>query len=463
MDLSLSSSNSSSLANQPVKRLFCHYAFPAIAGMLVNGLYSTIDGIFIGQVVGTEGLAAMNLAWPIFGVIIGIGMMIGMGAAAHCSISRGEGKEEQAKTIIGNSLLLIVVISILQTISILLGGRTALTLMGAEGDLLELANSYLTYISFGSVVATAGAALPMVVRNDERPRLATAIIATGALVNIALDYILIMVFSQGVAGAAIATLIAQTITTVWSLAYLFGPKARLRIKPRHIGINFHYYWQILTTGFPSLTMFIYMSFVLAVHNRLFLEYGSVLSLAAFTIVGYIQAVYYMVAEGVANGIQPIVSFNKGSRNNQNIYTAIKLGAGTALVIGLVTVAIINLWPENIASVFDYDNPPLIKETALGLRLHLFTMYLDGFIVVAAAYFQALAKAKTATWITMGNMLVQIPLLIILPEWLGVTGVWLALPLSNIFLALAVMYTLRQDLKRRMRVQSMKLKGGTPVF
>lgn len=435
-----------SLANQPVNKLFWRYTIPAVAGMLVNGLYSTIDGIFIGQVVGAEGLGAMNLCWPIFGIIIGIGMMIGMGSSAHSSIARGQGDLAKARSILGNGLMLMLLSGLLQTITLLVVGNRVLELMGATGSVFAMGSDYLFYITLAATMATAGAGLPMMVRNDERPQLATLIISTGAVLNIVLDYLFIIVWKQGIAGAALATIFAQTVTAIWSLAYFFSPQARLRLSLQDLGLHWQDSKNILATGLPSLTMFAYMSFVLAVHNKLFLVYGSVTTLAAFTIVGYIQAVYYMIAEGIANGIQPIISFNKGANNNKNIRAAIRMGSTAALGLGIGTVLFINLFPQAIASIFNRDNTQLMRETVLGLRLHLITMFLDGFIVVVAAYFQSLAKSRTATVITVGNMVVQIPLLLTLPPLFGAIGVWLSMPISNIFLAAAVLWLLMKSLR-----------------
>lgn len=443
-----SAGNKESLANQPVNKLFWRYTIPAVAGMLVNGLYATIDGIFIGQVVGAEGLAAMNLCWPVFGIIIGIGMMIGMGSSAHSSIARGQGDLRRARTILGNGVVLMLLAGLLQTLALLYIGDPVLQLMGATGSVFDMGSDYLFYISLAATMATAGAGLPMMVRNDERPQLATLIISTGAVLNIILDYLFIIVWEQGIAGAALATIFAQSVTAIWSLAYFFSPKAKLRLKLQDLGMELKDSWNILATGLPSLTMFAYMSFVLAVHNKLFLIHGSVTTLAAFTIVGYIQAVYYMTAEGIANGIQPIVSFNKGANNNKNIRAAIRMGSTAALGLGIGTVLFINLFPQTIASIFNRDNVQLMSETVLGLRLHLMTMFLDGFIVVAAAYFQSLAKSRTATFITVGNMVVQIPLLLTLPPLFGAIGVWLSMPISNVFLAAAVLWLLLKDLKER---------------
>ncbi|WP_172806711.1 MATE family efflux transporter [Endozoicomonas arenosclerae] len=431
-----------------IERQFWRYTLPAVAGMLVNGLYATIDGIFIGQYVGANALASMNLVWPIFGLVVGIGLMCGTGSAALYSIFKGEGRPEQAQSIFGNAISLMTLLSVAIGLLLYHFGDRGLMLMGAKDDVLIMGRDYLQVISAGSLAALLGAALPMMIRNDDRPHLATIVMVVGAIANIVLDYLFIVVLQQGVTGAAIATVLAQLATAIIGLIYFFSSKAKLRLSLRHLKVSLDGYRQIIITGTPSLAMFLYMSFVLGVHNRLFLEFGSVTSLAAFTIVGYVQAIFYMMAEGIAHGIQPLVSYNHGAGNQKNIRKALMMGIRWVLIIGIGLLIMINLMPEVIARVFNNDDPVLIAETVKGLHLHLFTMFLDGFIVVAAAYFQALAKSKTATLITLGNMGVQIPLLFTLPFLLGVTGVWIALPLSNIFLAVVVAVVLVKDLKTR---------------
>ncbi|MDD7805456.1 MAG: MATE family efflux transporter [Endozoicomonas sp. (ex Botrylloides leachii)] len=440
------SHNNTSLAEQPVNKLFWHYTLPSVMAMLVNGLYSTIDGIFIGQIVGQQGLAAINLVWPISGFIIGIGLMIGVGASAQHSIFRGKGHDGKAKQMVGNALIILCISSLLLSIIIFISSSSILSLIKAQGSLYAIAASYLHYVGIGTFAALAGAALPMIVRNDERPYLATGIIASGAIINIVLDYIIIARLRQGVPGAAIATIVAQLFTVLWCIVYLFSKKTKLRLKIKDLGFNFYYCQKILKTGLPSLMMSMYLSFVLVVHNRLFLTYGSTVSVAAFAIVGYIQVIYYMVSEGIANGMQPIVSFNMGAKNQKNMHTALQLGVLTVLISGIVIVVLIDLWPDKVASLFIMSNVDLLAETVRGLKLHLATMYLEGFIVVVAAYFQALGNYKTAVCITMGSILLQIPLLMTLPKWLGLNGVWLALPISNVFLTILALVFIWQNVR-----------------
>ncbi|MRI32033.1 multidrug efflux protein [Endozoicomonas sp. OPT23] len=443
-----SPSETSKLSQTPIKKLFWHYTLPAIAGMLASGLYVVIDGIFIGQFVGTEALAAMNLAWPVFGVLIGVALMSGMGTGALYSIARGKGGHKKASLILGSSVLLMLFLSVLTGVLLFSFGHWPLLWMGAKDQVLTMGEEYLRIASFGSLAVMLGMALPMIIRNDEHPTLSMSIMAAGAVLNIILDYLFIVILEQGMQGAAIATVIANAATALAALGYFVSDYAKERITRQSLIFNWNISKNILKTGMPSLAMFLYMSFVLFIHNRLFLEYGGVVTLAAFTIVGYVQALFYMLAEGVANGIQPLISFSYGQNNNKNIRETLFMGMKWILSVGFATLAVVNLFPDQIAFIFNSSDSVLQSETSLGLRLHLFTLFLDGFIVVVAAYFQALANYRIATVITMGNMLVQLPLLFILPKLMGVTGVWIALPLSNIALAIVVVYLLMKDLKKR---------------
>lgn len=437
---------SSDLGTQPILRLFWRYAIPAVAAMIVNGIYVLIDGIFIGRVVGAEGLAALNFAWPVAGIIIGVGIMIGMGTGTWMSISRGQNDHRKPRLYIGNALLLLVVFGLLFPLVFLPLENQMLTLLGAKGHAYELAGDYLTILITGSIAALAGAALPLMIRNDERPHLTTIIMATGAVLNIVLDWLFIVVMGLEAAGAAIATVMAQAAVGLWGIAYFLSRKANTRIALTDICFSWAYTVRTLSAGLPSLFMFFYYGFVLAIHNRLQMDYGGVLAVGAFTIVGYVQGVYYMFSEGVATGIQPLVSYNHGAGSRQRLLTTLRIGLGTVLSIGIGSVLLINLFPEAIAFIFNKDDITLQQMTVTALHLHLFSMFLDGFIVLTAAWFQSMAKSRVASWITAGNMLVQIPLLIALPPLFGITGVLITLPVSNVILAIPVAWILWMDLR-----------------
>ncbi|MTI14230.1 MATE family efflux transporter [Sansalvadorimonas verongulae] len=446
--MSESTTKTSEISNQPISKLFWRYTLPAVMGMVVNGLYAVIDGIFIGRAVGAEGLAAINLAWPLFGVLIGIGLMIGIGASAQYSIARGAGKHGKAQNILGNAFVLLPLFSFIFGAVLYNFTVWGMELQKASDQVMHHGTAYLHLMSLGALPAMAGAALPMMVRNDEQPRLATQLMCLGAGLNIALDWLFVVYLKQEVAGAAVATVIAQLVVTILGAGYFFSNRALEKLTLKTLNLNLKLSWHTLATGFSSLIMFMYFSFVLIIHNRLFSVHGGVVTLAAFSIVGYVQTFYYMFAEGVGHGIQPLVSYNKGAGNSNNIRAALMLAMKVVLGVGIATLLLINLLPQTIAGIFAAEDQALIEATTTGFRLHLFTLFLDGLIVVGAAYFQALALARLATFISMGNMLVQLPLLATLPNWLGVTGVWISMPISNIFLAVVVILVIRRDLRMR---------------
>ncbi len=439
---------SKSIHSQPIGKLFWKYTIPAVMGMVVNGLYTTIDGIFIGQVVGANGLAAINMAWPIIGVLFGIGMMVGTGASSLYSISRGSGDHGGARQILGNTFILLPLLSLSVGVLLYLFHAQSMSLQGATDSVQHMGNEYLRIMSWGALPTIAGAALPMLIRNDDSPQLATILMALGAVLNIILDWLFVVHLDQKVAGAAFATIIAQTVVMVIGVGYFFSGRAQYPLNLQSLKLRWTASLKTLQTGFPGLIMFLYFSFVFIIHNRLFLEHGGVVAVAAFAIVGYVQAFYYMFSEGIAHGVQPLVSYNKGAGNNRNIRQALGLGMKTALGLGIISLLVVNLFADSIAGVFINSDPQLMASTINGFRLHLFTMFLDGMIVIAAAYFQALALARLATLISLGNMLVQLPLLFLLPDWLGTDGVWLSMPLSNIFLAAIVGVLLMRDLRNR---------------
>ncbi|MCW8336242.1 MATE family efflux transporter, partial [Vibrio paucivorans] len=197
----------------------------------------------------------------------------------------------------------------------------------------------------------------------------------------------------------------------------------------------------------SFFMYAYGSVMIALHNALFAQYGSSILIGAYAILGYIVTVYYLTAEGIANGMQPLVSYNHGARNQDNINKLLKVAMSAAVLGGLAFVVILNLFPYQFVSVFNSTDQELIDGAVWGIRLHMFALFLDGFLVVAAAYYQAVNRGSKAMFVTIGNMLVQLPFLFILPKLWGITGVWLAFPLSNIALSLVVLTMLWKDIQR----------------
>lgn len=436
-----------------IYKQFWKYTIPTIAAMLVNGLYQVVDGIFIGRYVGADGLAGINVAWPVIGSILGIGMLVGVGTGALVSIRQGEGDNAGAKQTLTTGLLLLLVLMPIVAGGLFFFADDFLRWQGAEGRVYELGLQYL-HILIGACVFTLGSiAMPFLLRNDDSPNLATMLMVVGAVVNIVMDYIMIALWGWELTGAAIATAIAQAVVTALGLAYFFSSRANLRLKISEFKLKLSAVPQIFAIGTSSFFMYAYGSMMVALHNSLFTQYGDVLIIGAYAILGYIVTVYYLTVEGVANGMQPLVSFNHGARNQDNIRKLLKVAMTTSILIGIGFVVLLNLFPREFVSVFNSSDNQLIENTVLGIRLHMFALFLDGFLVVAGAYYQAINKGSKAMFVTVGNMLIQLPFLYIMPKLFGVPGIWIAYPLSNIALSAVVIFMLLKDIRRYQTPQS----------
>ena len=433
--------------NNSIYRQFWRYTIPTVAAMLVNGLYQVVDGIFIGRYVGADGLAGINVAWPVIGTILGVGMMIGVGTGALVSIKQGEKKASEAKQTLATGMLLLLGLAPIVATILWFFSDDFLIMQGATGRALELGVQYLDILIVSSVFSLGSIAIPFLLRNDDSPNLATILMIVGAVINIALDYVFIAMLGWELTGAAIATGIAQMTVTVLGVGYFFSSRAKVRLSLKCLVLRLEYLPTILTIGISSFFMYAYGSMMVAVHNVLFTEYGSSLLIGAYAIIGYIVTVYYLTVEGVANGMQPLVSYHYGAKNNDNIRKLLNVAMITSVIGGIIFVVLLNVFPYQAVSVFNSQDTELIEGAVLGIKLHMFALFLDGFLVVAAAYYQSVNKGSKAMFVTIGNMLIQLPFLYLLPKLWGITGVWIAYPISNIALSLIVIVMLVKDVKK----------------
>ncbi|MBY8056670.1 MATE family efflux transporter [Vibrio fluvialis] len=433
--------------NTSIYRQFLRYAIPTVAAMLVNGLYQVVDGIFIGHYVGAEGLAGINVAWPVIGTILGMGMLVGVGTGALASIKQGEKDLHSAKRILATGLLTLVMLAPIVATILWFFADDFLRWQGAQGRTFELGMQYLQILIIGCVFTLGSVAMPFLLRNDDSPNLATLLMVVGALCNIVLDYVLIAWLQWELTGAAIATAISQLIVTGLGFSYFFSKRAKLRLTRACLTMEWRYLPKIFAIGVSSFFMYAYGSTMVALHNSLIIQYGNAVMVGAYAILGYIVTVYYLTVEGIANGMQPLASFNHGARQYDNIRRLLKVAMSIAVLGGVVFVLMINLFPEQVIGIFNSNDPRLMEGAVFALKLHMFALFLDGFLVVSAAYYQATNHGGKAMFVTVGNMMVQLPFLYILPKLYGITGVWIAFPLSNIALSCVVGVMLWRDVSR----------------
>ncbi|OBU17154.1 MATE family efflux transporter [Photobacterium aquimaris] len=434
-----------------ISQNFWRYAIPSIAAMLVTGLYQIVDGIFVGHYVGYQGLAAINMAWPITYLLSGLGLMIGIGGGTLISIARGEKNAHHAQRALDHVVLLIVAVSVIALVFFALFGETLLTIQGADHTIKALALQYVQSFGWAAFITIFAGAIPMLIRNDDSPKIATGLLMAGALTNIVLDYIFIGLFQWQLQGAAVATIIAQAVTVTGGIIYFYSSRSPLTMHLTIKNIQLSHCWKIMSLGSSVLIMYLYTSFVVALHNYQFIQYGTELTVSAFAIVGYMMTLYYLVAEGIAEGMQPPVSYYYGAKQPQNISKTTYLAIKVTIIAGISWFALLYSFPQTLIGLFNSANTALTSTAVNGIKLHLFAMFLDGLIVLATVYFMSVDKAGKALTISVSNMLVQLPFLYFLPQWLGVNGVWLSMPLSTILLSLFVLPMVWYDLQQRNKV------------
>ncbi|MDX1281968.1 MATE family efflux transporter [Shewanella colwelliana] len=439
--------NDQSLATDPIPKLVWRYTIPTILSMLVTGIYVAIDGMFVGHYLGEVGLAGMMLAYPIGAVLYAVGALLGMGGASLVSINLGRNDVERARKILGNTFTLCILAGLFfATVGTLLADDI-LVLLGAEGEVLSSATDYLFWyfaLGFFPIISIAFTAL---LRNDGRPGFVTYVLILGGCLNAVLDWLLIVVFPYGLVGASIATMISQAVTGLLCLQHFFSDKTRLRINVEQMKLTWDHCLNIVKVGFPSFLMNLYLSIVLTLHNMAFLWVGGPIHVAAYGVVSYTEALFYLVFEGIAFGTQPIFSFNAGANRFDRVFKTFKIAVIMTLVTAAIGLLFVYIVPEYLVYIFAGDNAQLTPVAIEGMRLYFWGLPMEGLLLIGAAFFQAINCPREASILT-GSKLLLIAVVIYLFAWLfGVTGVWISLACCSLLLALWMLVTLNKLAKR----------------
>ncbi len=432
------------LGTAPLSRLFWRYVTPTVAAMLITGIYVTIDGIFVGHVLGQDGMAGLMLAYPICAVLYAVGALIGMGASSLVSFYLGQGNPAKARHIVGNALVMVLLASALLSFIGIRYGEPMLAWMGAEGEIFTAGLSYLQAYAWLGVFAVLSMAFSSLLRNDGRPGFVTLIMVVGGLLNVLLDYLLMVVFPFGLAGVATATMLSQAVTGLACLWHFFTPRSQLRISWDTLRPDLRLMGETVRLGISSFLMYLYLSVVLALHNKALLAVGTSLHVAAYGVISYTEAFFYLVFEGIAMGIQPIASFNAGAGHWRRVLRIRNLALGVTLGIALCAMIPLYLWPEAAVYLFAGDNATLLPVASLGIWLYFWGLPMEGLLLVGATYFQAINRARIASLLTGGKLVLIGGFLWGFSTLWGVPGVWLALPTCSSLLVLVMWRAMHRE-------------------
>jgi len=442
------SQNVYELENSSIKKLLWKYFLPAFTGVVVNSLYNVVDRIFIGQGVGAIALSGLSAVFPIMLILMAFGMLIGLGAGVRISINLGKKDFARAEWVLGNSFILMIIVSVLITIIGFTIKDPLLRLFGVGVDTMNIANEYLNIILYGAIFSVVGFSMNNLIRSEGNAKIAMYSMLISAGTNIALDPIFIFVLDLGVAGAAWATIISQFILCIWVVRHFLSQKSVIKLRLSNFKLNGQIVIYIITIGFAPFSMQIAGSFVQALYNIQLVKFSNDIAIAAMGVINSVAMLIVMSIVAINMAAQPIFGFNHGAKHYARVKETLIICMKAATGIAIFGWVVVQLFPETIVQAFNSSSEELLRVGSVGLKTFLIALPVVGFQVIVGNYFQSIGKAGISTLLTlMRQVILLIPILFFLPRFLGLTGVWFAGPISDIGSALVACFFIMKEFRK----------------
>jgi putative MATE family efflux protein len=423
---------SKQLGEEKISKLLVRFSIPAIIGMLVNSLYNIVDRIFIGNGVGSEGIAGAAIGFPIMLILMAVAMLIGIGANSLVAIRLGEQKKEEAELIMGNALILLIILPAVISVISLIFLDPLLKLFGASETVLPYAREYMRIILFGAVFQSVGMGMNNFIRSEGNPKIAMLTMLIGAILNTILDPIFIFVFDWGMAGAAYATIISQAATAIWVLYHFIYGKSILKLHAKNYILKPSTVGRIVSLGAAPFLMQLAASVLNAIMNKSLSVYGGDVAVSGMSAVMSITMLFLMPIFGINQGVQPIIGYNYGAKKYDRVKEALKLGITAATIVVVFGFVITRLFAVQLITIFNSADAELIAFGAHALKVFLIFMPIIGFQIVSSNYFQAVGKPMQASFLSLSRqVLLLIPAMLIFPRIFGLEGVLYAGPFSDL--------------------------------
>jgi len=426
------------LKEEKIGKLLWKFSLPAIIAMLVNALYNIIDRIFVGRGVGSIGIAATTVAFPIMIVNMAVSMLIGVGATSLISIHLGEQKKKEAERVAGNAISTMIALALLLTVIFLLFQDPILMFFGADEEVLPYARDFTSIIMLGSVFGTISLGVNNFIRAEGNPKIAMMTQITGTLINIVLNYVFIFQLGLGIKGSALATICGQAISAIWVMTYFLAGYSFIKIQIKYFKPRVSTIGKIVAIGFGPFAMQLAMSAQQTILNSSVMKLGGDLALSAVGIMMSIGTLIIMPIIGFNQGAQPLIGYNYGAREYGRVKETLKKAVISASCYAVVVFLIIFIWPTQIVSLFSKGDYNLTMLTTHALQTFFTLIPLAGFQILCSGYFQAVGKPVRSMILSLSRqVLFFIPMLLILPRIWGLEGVWRSAPVAD---GLSVMLT-----------------------
>ena len=416
-------------------------AIPTVLAQLVNMLYNIVDRVFIGHIegIGDYALTGVGLCMPIIMAISAFAALISSGGAPRASICLGEGKPKEAERILGNCFTLQIIVSAILTAIILIFNRDLLMAFGASDNTIQYAVDYMSIYAVGTIFVQLTLGMNAFITAQGFTKISMVSIIIGAVCNIILDPIFIFAFDMGVKGAALATILSQAVSCIWVVSFLCSKKSVIKLKISNMRLSPKIILPCIALGTATFIMQSSESVISVCFNSSLLRYGGDIAVGAMTILTSVMQFAMLPLQGIAQGAQPILSFNYGAKNSQRVKKTFKFLLTSCLVYSVTLWIFIMLFPKAFAGIFTPD-AELIEFTAKSLRIYLGGMFLFGIQIACQMTFTSLGKAVNSIIVAVVRKFVLlIPLIYIIPQIVSnkTMGVYMAEPVADI---IAVTFT-----------------------
>ena len=419
------------LGTDKVGKLLAQYAIPAIIAMTASSLYNMVDSIFIGQGVGAMAISGIAITFPLMNLSAAFGSLVGVGAATLVSVKLGQRDYDTARRVLGNVVDLNVGLGLLLTIVALTFLDPILYFFGASENTIPYARDYMQIILLGNVITHLYFGMNALLRASGHPKASMYATIATVVVNTILDPIFIFGFDMGIRGAAVATVIAQSLSLIWQL-YLFSRKDELIHFSRGIfKLKKKIVFDSLSIGMAPFLMNLASCLVVILINKALMRTGGDYAIGAYGLVNRLVFVAIMVCIGLNQGMQPIAGYNFGARQYNRVTEVLKLTVGWATLITTTAFLLSELMPELLIRIFTSDEE-LIRISVKALRIVVMIFPVVGFQMVTTNFFQSIGMASKAIFLSLTRQLLfLLPCILILPVIFGENGVWYSMPISDL--------------------------------
>ncbi len=429
------------LGTRPVGHLLMQYALPAMAAMTAASLYNIIDRVFIGQVVGPMAISGLAITFPFMNLGAAFGAVVGVGSSTSISVKLGQRDYQTAEQLLGNTVTLNLIIGIAFSVVSLLFLDPILRFFGASDHTLPYARAFMQIILLGNVVSHMYYGMNAVLRAVSKPREAMIATILSVGLNIIFDFVFIYWWRWGIRGAALGTVVAQSIALAWQMRFFADKRQLLHLKRGIYRLKGSLVKLILSIGVSPFLMNATACIIVIFMNNQLVRYGGDLSVGAYGVANALAMVFMMFVMGLNQGMQPIAGYNYGSQQFDRLRRVVDISIIAGVCIMTVGWLVAMFLPHAVARLFTSD-PQLTRLSVKAIRINMLMFPLVGAQMVITTFFQCIGKVKLSIFLSLSRQLIiLLPLLLLLPLFFGIDGVWYSLPSSDFLAAVIAAVTM----------------------